>query len=289
MKEKLSKLFGCCLLAATLCLLTPSLTKAAVKNIPQQKNANTFAANVDMDGNKKADSIVIKASKTKDDSYVSQYTIYMNKKAVTAVNLSDFYCNYFTVQYVKMSNSREFLQIIGHGDNDYIVYNELLAYSKKTKQFYVVNSFHQSNIYATEIISANKNGLVIKHSDQPGETGWLFWTLPYKYQKGKFVPATTSTKTVKSGIARSGKDKYSKYFAKNKFVAAKKLTFYNGNKVAFRVNKGKVVTLTKLSLSKNKIYLQFKYGKKTGWIRVNRPDYDSTHPLFQSVNSRLVA
>lgn len=289
MKEKLSKFLGCCLFAVTLCLLTPSLTKAAVKNIPQQKNSNSFAANVDMNGDKKADSIVIKASKEKENSYVSQYTIYMNKKAVTAVNLSDFYCNYFTVKYVKMSNSREFLQIIGHGDNDYIVYNELLAYSKKTKQFYTVNSFHESNIYATEIISANKNGLVIRHSDQPAETGWLFWTLPYKYQKGKFVPTTTSTNTVKSGIAGSRKDKYSKYFAKNKFVAAKKLTFYNGNKVAFRVNKGKVVTLTKLSLSKNKIYLQFQYGKKKGWIRVNHPNYDSAHPLFQSVNSRLVA
>ena len=173
MKEKLSKVFGCCLFAITLCLLTPSLTKAAVKNIPQQKNSNSFAANVDMDGNKKVDSIVIKASKDKKSSYVNQYTIYMNKKAVTAVNLSDFYCNYFTVKYVKMSNSREFLQIIGYGDNDYIVYNELLAYNKKTKQFYTVNSFHKSNIYATDIISANKNGLVINHSDQPGETGWI--------------------------------------------------------------------------------------------------------------------
>lgn len=109
----------------------------------------------------KADSIAVKASKDKDTSYVNQYAIYMNKKAVTVVNLSDFYCNYSNVRYVKISKILEFLQIIGHGDNDYIVYNELFTYNKKTKQFYTVNSFHKRNIYATEIISANKNDFVI--------------------------------------------------------------------------------------------------------------------------------
>ena len=86
------------------------------------------------------------------------------------------------------------------------------------------------------------------------------------------------------------KDKYSRYFAKNKFITAKKVTFYKkagSKKVAFRVPKGKAVTLKKLIYSKKKIYLQFKYGKKYGYLRVNRANYNFEKPLFQNVNSRL--
>ena len=71
-------------------------------------------------------------------------------------------------------------------------------------------------------------------------------------------------------------------------MTAKKLTFYNGSKVAYTVPKGKVVTLTKLSLSKDVIYLQFKYGKKTGWAHVNGTKYNFSKPWFQGVNARLV-
>ena len=209
------------------------------------------------------------------------------EKAVTSVALNDMYCYTLTVKYAKMSKSREFLQVVGYGENDYIVYNEIFAYNKKTKQFRVVNDL--TNSYASTITSANKNGIVIKYSAQPAETGVISWTLPYKYSKGKFVAKTTSTKTVKSMIANYRNDKYSKYFAKNKFVAAKKITFYNGKKAAFTVKKGKVVTLTKLSMSKNVIYLQFKYGKKTGYIGVNKKTYNFEKPLFMGVNSRLAA
>lgn len=77
---------------------------------------------------------------------------------------------------------------------------------------------------------------------------------------------------------------------KNKFITAKKVTFYKkagSKKVAFRVPKGKAVTLKKLIYSKKKIYLQFKYGKKYGYLRVNRANYNFEKPLFQNVNSRL--
>ena len=74
---------------------------------------------------------------------------------------------------------------------------------------------------------------------------------------------------------------------KNIFVTAKKLRFYNGKKLAFTVPKGKQVTLKKLTLSKGNIYLQFQYGKKTGWISVNNKNYDFESPYFKKVNSRL--
>ena len=71
------------------------------------------------------------------------------------------------------------------------------------------------------------------------------------------------------------------------FVTAKKLRSYNGKKLAFTVPKGKQVTLKKLTLSKGNIYLQFQYGKKTGWISVNNKYYDFESQYFKKVNSRL--
>lgn len=133
-------------------------------------------------------------------------------------------------------------------------------------------------------------GITVKHRVQPMETGWINWTLPFKYSKQKFIRTASSTKTVRSELGQNRKDKYSKYFAKNKFITAKKVTFYKkagSKKVAFRVPKGKAVTLKKLTYSKKKIYLQFKYGKKYGYLRVNRANYNFEKPLFQNVNSRL--
>ena len=109
----------------------------------------------------------------------------------------------------------------------------------------------------------------------------------YIYCWGWWHIALSTTSTVKSTIGYSRKDSYSKLFRKNIFVTAKKLRFYNGKKLAFTVPKGKQVTLKKLTLSKGNIYLQFQYGKKTGWISVNNKNYDFESPYFKKVNSRL--
>lgn len=154
-----------------------------------------------------------------------------------------------------------------------------LLITKKSNQFRVVKSFNDRSSYAEEIVTANKKGITVKHRVQPMETGWINWTLPFKYSKQKFIRTASSTKTVRSELGQNRKDKYSRYFAKNKFITAKK--------VAFRVPKGKAVTLKKLIYSKKKIYLQFKYGKKYGYLRVNRANYNFEKPLFQNVNSRL--
>jgi len=57
--------------------------------------------------------------------------------------------------------------------------------------------------------------------------------------------------------------------------------------VEYAQKKGKAVILKKLTYSKKKIYLQFKYGKKYGYLHVNRANYNFEKPLFQNVNSRL--
>ena len=278
MRKTFTKIAGCAALGLLMCFNAPAITKAAVKTVPAKNGV--YNAKVDMNGDGKADAIKITTSKDKND-YINKIKVTMNKKTVYSKSLKDSSFCWIKVTYANMSNSREFLQFVGHGDNDCITFNQIYTYNKKR------NSFNTNASYQNEIVAADKNYVTIHNSDQPAEVGWISWNIPYKYSKGKLVAATTSTTTVKSLIANNKKDKYSKYFAKNQFVTAKKLTFYNGSKVAYTVPKGKVVTLTKLSLSKDVIYLQFKYGKKTGWAHVNGTKYNFSKPWFQGVNARL--
>lgn len=286
MRGNFTKMVGCAALSLFMCAMAPTITKAAVKTVPAQKGTNSYYAKVDLNGDGKSDAFKVTTSKDK-NGYVNKINFTLNKKNVYSKTFKDSSFYYLSVTYANMSKSREFVQLIGHGDNDAIIYNQIFAYNKKTKKMSCINSFNAKGCYQSEIVAADKNYVTINNSDQPSEVGWISWKIPYKYSGGKLVATTTSTTTVKSLIANSKKDKYTKYFAKNQFVTAKKLTFYNGAKVAYTVPKGKVVTLKKLSLSKGVIYLQFQYGKKTGWAHVNGAKYDSSKPWFEGVNARL--
>lgn len=254
------------------------------------KTSKVIFENCYLTDDENADSVIIRTTPDQEGWYINRFTIYLNGKRTTEISLRDHDCYYLTVKYAKMSTQHTFIQIIGRGENDYVTYNEIFTYNKKSNQFRVVKSFNDRSSYAEEIVTANKKGITVKHRVQPMETGWINWTLPFKYSKQKFIRTASSTKTVRSELGQNRKDKYSRYFAKNKFITAKKVTFYKkagSKKVAFRVPKGKAVTLKKLIYSKKKIYLQFKYGKKHGYLRVNRANYNFEKPLFQNVNSRL--
>lgn len=218
------------------------------------------------------------------DFRVKKLKVTVNKKTAFTKNCTDIGINYITAKYAKMTNKNEFIQLMGVGDNDYIVFNQIYKYNNKSKKLYPVSNLDDS---AYEIISAKKKSLTIYHSEQPSETGWINWNMTYKFRNNKLVLTNTTTSTVKSSIGYDQKDTYSKLFRKNIFVTAKKLNFYNGKKLAFAAPKGKQVTLKKLTLSKGNIYLQFQYGNKTGWIRVNNRNYNFESPYFQKVNSRL--
>ena len=261
------------MLTVMLCLSFSTITNAAsVKDIPVKK---TISADITGDG--KADKILI--TTTMDDDFRVK-----KLKAAFSKNCTDSGINYITAKYAKMTNKNEFIQLMGIGDNDYIVFNQIYKYNNTSKKLYSVSKLDNT---ACEIVSAKKNRLTLHHGEQPAETGWLTWKMSYKFRNNKLVLTNATTSTVKSTIGYSRKDSYSKLFRKNIFVTAKKLRFYNGKKLAFTVPKGKQVTLKKLTLSKGNIYLQFQYGKKTGWISVNNKNYDFESPYFKKVNSRL--
>lgn len=263
-----------------MCLSFSTMTNAAsVKNIPVKK---TISADITGDG--KADTILISTT-SNTDSYVKKVKVTINKKVAFTKNCTNTSINYFTAKYAKISNKNEFIQLIGIGDNDYTVFNQIYKYNNKSKKLYSVANLDGT---AQDISSVKKNYLILNHSDQPSETGWINWKMTYKIRNNKLIVANDTTSTVRSVIGNSQKDYYSKLFQKNIFVTAKKLKFYNGSKLAYSVPANTKVTLKKLTLSsKGNVYLQFQYGKKTGWISVNNKNYNFESPYFKAVNSRL--
>lgn len=282
MKNAVFKLFKVTFpfaLAFMMCLpFSTTLNAASVKNIPVKK---TLSADITGDG--KSDKIFITTSMDK-DCFIKKLKVKVNNKVAFTKNCTNDNIHSFTARYAKMSNKNELLQLMGIGDNDYIVFNQIYKYNNKSKKLYSVSKLDYT---ACEIVSAKKNLLTLRHGDQPAETGWLNWKMNYKFRNNKLVLTSTTTSTVKSIIGNYHNDSYSKLFRKNIFVTAKKLRFYNGSKLAFTVPKGKQVTLKKLTLSKNTMYLQFQYGKKTGWLRVNNKDYNYESPYFKGVSRRL--
>lgn len=214
-------------LAFMLCLLFSIMTNASpTKDIPVKK---TFLADITGDG--KVDQILI--TTTADSaSCVKQLNVIINKNIAFTRNCTDSGINYVIAKYAKISNKNELLQIMGVGDNDYIVFNQIYKYNNKSKKLYLVSNLHET---AFEIASAKKNSLIINHGDQPSETGWITWKMTYKFRNNKLVLSNNTTTTVKSTIGNGHNDYYSKLFKKNTFVTAKKLSFYNGKKLAYTV------------------------------------------------------
>ena len=78
------------------------------------------------------------------------------------------------------------------------------------------------------------------------------------------------------------------------------ITFYKEpgkSAKVFTLKKGKTVVLKKMKVGKKHLYAQFRYGKKTGWIKVGRDysqvykydkNYKLIHEYFKGVQ-RLLA
>lgn len=289
MKKHFCKIIATSFLALSACMLLSTPVKASVKNFTE-KSSTTLSASVDVTGDGKADSIKIKTSRDKQNDFVTKLNVYVNSKLAYTKKFTNKY-NVLMLKgtYAMMSNSKEFIQLIGIGPNDYIDYNSVLKYDTKKSAFVSVKDFDVSKEHAHEIIAADKNQITFDNRLQPNETGWLQWTLKYSYGNNKLNIINETSSDVKSLLVnKMGKvDNYYKLFRKNQFVTAKQLSFYNGAKLSYTVKKGTTVTLKKITCSNGKFYLQFQYKNKTGWISVCRPNYDYDHPFFESVTERL--
>ena len=278
MKSKWKKLFTVVLfLIMALSVQSVSAQAASVKKVCRNVSGNrTFYQ--DLTGDGKKDQVTLKLYKDSYDNFIEKANVYVNgKKALTVSGINGYNA---TVQYIYQAKSREFLQIYFTSDNDYVVKNGLYQYNKKTGKLVKVLNLSEVKGRSGDITSAASKSVKAVFSCQPAETGWIHWTYDYVWKNGKFV-LKSNTATVKSSlVSYDPGDGYTKYFKKNQFVAANKRNFYTStslSKIAFTANKGDVLTLKKIKISGNRVFLQFKKGSKTGWQKVCRSDvYDYT-------------
>lgn len=257
----------CMILSLTVCSVQAKAGK--VTRISTYLN-NNKTLHRDITGDGKADAIRFKFTK---DEYGSilKMQIYVNGKKAAAYTYDAYYSYGMTVNYVYLSKSRVFLQIYGNGDNDYIVNNAL--YSYKSGKLKKVLDLSKYRMQAGDVVSASKSQIKVAYTGQPMETGRLYCELGYTYKSGRFKLKSNTT-SVHSTLGSSwDHDEYEMYFINNQFVVANKRTFYTSSsmkKKAFTAYRGDVLTLKKIKVTSNKVYLQFKKGNKTGWQRVFR-------------------
>lgn len=226
--------------------------------------------NRDVTGDGKADKVVVNANMNSDHRVKSVQVSVNGTNALTITRNSECYYG-VTVNYIKMSKTKVFLQILGYGDNDCRAVNSIYRYDNKTGRFNSVLSLSSGLYSADRVVSATSTSITVQHYYQPVETGGVNWKYTYVFKNGKYK-LKSSVATVKSSLnLYDNGDGYFKYFKNSKFKAAKSLTFYTGTsqkKKAFTVKKGAVLQLKKIKVSGKKIYMQFQYGSKTGWKKV---------------------
>ncbi|MDE6627379.1 MAG: hypothetical protein K2K56_13575 [Lachnospiraceae bacterium] len=226
---------------------------------------------------------------TQKDYYTDNIYLSVNGNNALVLDVSGKWCYAPKVNVVNSDNGNACIQIICHTDNDYTAFNQLFRYDSISNTFSLLLELHSGITKACQEVSkATSNGFIVKNRYQPCEIGWTSWNYTYVWTDG--VPILQSTKNAVAGSI----------FKKNKFTTDKKITFYKtpgGKKKAFTIKRGKKVTLKYMSLTPKYMYAGFKYGKKIGWLRIDR-DYGKVYKwdkkknksrgYFKNVAERLV-
>ncbi len=218
----------------------------------------------DITGDGKKDEITVKTNLNQYDMIQSTQVFVKGKKALTITKNAGYYYS-VDVNYLKMSKSKEFLQIIGYGDNEWRAVNAIYRYDKKNGKLKKVLDLTNGINSASDVVKVTSKNIQVQHSYQPTETGWVNWKYTYIFKNGKFK-LKKSTASVKSSLNEyDNGDGYFKYFKDSKFKASKSLTFYTSTsqkKKAFTAKKGSVLKLKKIKVSGKKVYTD----QGTGWF-----------------------
>lgn len=272
------KIFAGLVCMAFVLIISAIPAKAATVTKELDYVTGSHTINRDINGDNKKDQITVNVAK---NSYDMVNSIKVSVNGKSALTISKNSGSYYgaSVYYIKMSKSKEFLQIIGLGDNDWRAVNAIYQYNKKTGKLKRVLELASGLSSAGNVVKATSKSIQIGHSYQTPETGWVNWKYTYTFKNGQFK-LKSSTAAVKSSLTTyDNGDGYTKYFKKNKFKAMKSLTFYTSTsqkKKAFTAKKGNVLTLKKIKVSGKKVYMQFQLGKKTGWKKVDN-DYSKVY------------
>ena len=285
MSKNLKKIAPLLLMLVTLwaCSLTTQAAAYYKNLLSQSSKASTFSA-YDITNDGKADTITI--TPTKAGYSYNRIKVFINGKS--ALNWSTKAPIYsWSVQYLHLTNSREYLYIHGHGDSNMPYLQCIYAYNSSNGQLAKVYDFSSEYFSksATTIDKVTSKSFRIVCACQPSLVGYVKFSLTYKVS-GSTFKRSTSKATVKSTLTYDAGDGYTKYFKKSQFKLVSKtnlLKSAGSSKKAFTAPAGAVLTMKKITVKNNIFYIQFKYKGKTGWLK----NYGNIFNTFYGVSRRL--
>lgn len=237
----------------------------------------------DMDGNGTKDMVRILCGK-KGYSY-ENIRIYINGKIALNKNLSN--CSHVYVQYLSCTSKKNYLQVSAFQAGDELYMGKIYSYSGG-KLVEAADLKYGWNI-TTRVTKVTSGAITIQCFVQVMETGRITWDFVYK-PNGNKLKLKSNTASAKSMLgSMSYNDGYQKYFQNNRFVTARKRTYYtsyNLKNKAFTTKVGDVLTLSKVKIVNKKVYLNFTAKGKSGWIKATG-NYDPAGEWFRGVSRRL--
>lgn len=216
------------------------------------------SVSLDITGDGKVDTVDMYAERTTD--YDCTVRVAVNGKLAYATGKGGFGVH---IYYLRgKTNKDEYIWIHSSIDNGDAVLDHIFKYdnaSGKLVNLCILDSCHWlggiSHCYADKIETTAK-GIKVQYSGQFLCTGYRKWSYEYVLKNGKLQYKNPTT-TVNS----------------KKYTATKNIKFYkkaNSKKVSFVLKKGQKVTLKKVTAKNRKYFLQFKMGKKSGWIKAKQ-------------------
>ncbi len=251
------------------------------------KKTTSFKADMTHDG--KVDTIKVKL--TKNGTYISKVTIEINGKK--AFSESGLWCYNVNVHYFKYSNKDEFLYVLGRGDSNMPYIQKILYYNTSSKKLKTALDLFNYSAAAGSISIPEKNSLKVGYDCGPGIVGRIHWNFTFKYDSKKHTfKIKKNTASVKNAFTYDPKDGLTSAFKNNKYKTAKTVSFYSDKactKPSFSVDRGKWVVMKDIYVTKDGFMsVSFKYGSKTGWIKVRDPRGAYVgYGYFEGINNRL--
>lgn len=284
MKRKVSPVFAAFITMVFSLIFCGIRTQAASLGEENRLTPGEKVISHDITNDGKKDTIRVRVTGL-DSYYCNKAYVYVNGKQALVLNIKG--CNGIQFRHISCSKKKNYLQIEASADGGYMTMNKIYKYSKG-RLAAAADLGRADNMSAT-VTKASSSYIEVRFSVQPYETGRIEWNFKYK-PAGNKLKLKSNTATAVSTLGNSGwpSDGYQKYFKRNQFVTSAGRQYYTSSslkKKAFRTKKGDIVTLKKVKISKKKMYLCFKKGKKTGWVLI-KGDY-TRNEWYRGVTQRL--
>lgn len=291
-KQKFQKIIAGVFLFVLLVAMLPVTSVNAAskpKALPSVSGKENKTVKIDMTGNGKKNTVkLITTPDPADDYMVHSFKITVDgKTALSMKNIDKYSAMDITPYYMKLDKNNILLQITFRTYNDYLSYNKIYKYNKKTGKLDVVKSLNDG--MSREVISYTADSITVYNSYQSSLTGWGNWKYTYQYSGGT-MKLKSRTADYKCGIRYSQmEDGYDEYFKKGQYLPSRDLTFYTTKdctEEAFTAHDGDILTVKRIYTN---TYSDVRYSFVNsegveGWIKVPVDEYDVTSWFYGVIN-----